>query len=142
THQVGFAAYLKKYRDLPTTMLPLPRYGNYAEPFVKTWHLNFEKVEQQPGAADLLRLSAFLNPDEIPFDLIVRGAAQLTPALATLLRDVEGASEVFVPMALEPIARYSLIRVDSLAETFSIHRLVQWALQDRMEQEKTWRKWA
>ncbi|QBD77308.1 hypothetical protein EPA93_15435 [Ktedonosporobacter rubrisoli] len=40
--------------------------------------LSFEKVEQtNVAAADLLRLCAFLHPDAIPEEIIVKGAPYL-----------------------------------------------------------------
>jgi hypothetical protein len=48
-----------------------------------TWSLSFEKIEHaNPGAAELLRLCAFLAPDAIPEELITQGARHLGPVLA------------------------------------------------------------
>jgi len=45
-----------------------------------TWLLSFQQTEQQAPAADLLRLCAFLAPDDIPLSMLVAGAEHL-PAL-------------------------------------------------------------
>src|SRR5262249_26592287 len=60
----------------------LPGLGRYAKSVATTWRANFEAVrEESPAAAEVLRLSAFLAPDAIPFELLTRGAPALDTAL-------------------------------------------------------------
>ena len=50
---------------------------DYPETVATTWSLSFQQIEQQsPAAADLLRLCAFLAPDTIPEELLMRGIAE------------------------------------------------------------------
>ena len=67
---VTFETYLKKYRKRRLDLLEekKPVVGNYSESVATTWSVNLEQVEEtSPPAAELLRCSAFLRPDEIPF---------------------------------------------------------------------------
>ena len=53
-----------------------------------TWAANFAAVEAiSPAAADVLRTSAFLAPDAIPFEIFSKGAPSLGGAIATALSD-------------------------------------------------------
>ena len=50
---------------------------DYPETVATTWSLSFQQIEQQsPAAADLLRLCAFLAPDAIPEELLMRGTIE------------------------------------------------------------------
>jgi hypothetical protein len=62
-----------------------PKTGEYPASVASTWALNFQEVEQDPVAADILRVSAFLSPDAIPLELLSSGASQLGPVLAGAL---------------------------------------------------------
>ena len=107
-----------------------------------TWLVNFRQVEQDsPASAELLRLSAFLNPENIPFELLRQGGADLGESIhAVLTADpVLGIHEL-----LRPLARYSLIRTDRERETWSIHRLVQRAVLHHLgvdEQRRFLKRW-
>ena len=104
---------------------------DYPETVATTWALSFQHVEQaNPAAADLLCLCAFLAPDSIPEELLIRGAAELGAALADTVADPFKLNE-----ALEVLRRYSLVRRDGNTHTLSIHRLVQSVLKDSMDQE-------
>ena len=75
--------YLKLYQDHRQELLA--RRGtlatDYPDSVATTWSLSFQKVQQEnPAAAELLRLCAFLAPD-IPEELIRDGAAYWPPLL-------------------------------------------------------------
>ena len=115
-----------------------PKTGDYPASVASTWALNFLEVEHDPVAADLLRVSAFLSPDAIPLELLTEGASQLGPMLAGALADSE--DPLALNEALEPLTRYSLIRLDIDTQTYSIHRMVQEVVKDQMgvEQQVHW----
>jgi tetratricopeptide (TPR) repeat protein len=111
-----------------------PKTGDYPSSIASTWSLNFQEVEQNPISADILRVSAFLSPDAIPFELLTIGASQLGSAIANALsnsNDPLALSEV-----LEPLARYSLIRLDVDTQTYSIHRMVQEVVKNQMDTDQ------
>jgi tetratricopeptide (TPR) repeat protein/transcriptional regulator with XRE-family HTH domain len=102
-----------------------------------TWSLSFQQVEQESlAAADLLRLLAFLDPEAIPEEIIILGAAGLGPALGEMASD-----PLKLDNFIELLLRYSLIRRTSELKSLSIHRLVQSVLKDGMNRE-TQRLWA
>ena len=77
-----FRRYLESYRSEGLKRLEArrPALGKYPRSVVSTWAANFEAVEKEsPAAADVLRLSAFLAPDAIPFELLTGGASELGP---------------------------------------------------------------
>ena len=132
------AGYLKRRGQLLNESRPVT--GDYPESVATTWAMNFRELEESPAASDLLRTSAFLSPDRIPLELIIKGKSDLGPALSAALADV-GSNPLVLNEVLERLTRYSFIRLDSDLQTYSIHRLVQEVLTDGMEAE-TQKLWA
>ena len=142
-HGLTFQRYLEGYRSEGLKRLEArrPALGKYPRSVVSTWAANFDAVQKEsPAAADVLRLSAFLAPDAIPFALLTRGASKLGPDIGAALSQAEKVPLV-VHDLLHPPGRYSLIRIDGDAETYSIHRLVQDVLKDAMD-DTARRLWA
>ena len=118
-----FTGYLAAFRKRRVALLE--RAGSLVshETLAVTWSANFETVERlAPAAAEALRISAFFAPAAVPFECLERGAAAIGGAMAEALSDVD---ELSVFELLRPLTRYSLIRSDSAARTYSVHRLVQ-----------------
>src|ERR1700686_726874 len=119
----GLPGYLNLYRTRRKELLL--RRGtipvDHPEPVAATWSLSFQQIEKDnPAAADLLRLLAFLNPDAIPEEMISEGASELGPLLEPVV------TEPFqYDAAIEKLLKYSLIRRNSEARFLSVHRLVQ-----------------
>ena len=141
--QSTFVDYLKAYRTRHLNLLDAspPAIGKYPKSVCTTWSMNFAEVEKTSKAsADLLRVSAFLSPDNIPLELIVEGASHLGGPISKALEDLES-NPVALDELLEPLTRYCLIRRDLNSNTYSIHRLVQEVVKGGMD-ERTQRKWA
>ena len=124
------SGYLNLYRihrqDLLQRRGKLPI--DHPEPVTTTWSLSFQQVEQaNTAAADLLRLCAFLGPDYIPEEFIVKGAPDLGPLLRATATDSLKLNE-----AIEKLREFSLVRRNPDTKTLSIHRLVQAVLKDSM----------
>ena len=110
---------------------------DYPKTVATTWSLSFQQIEQQsPAAADLLRLCAFLAPDAIPEELLMRGMTEAGADPGTEAGNLFKLNE-----ALGVLIRYSLVRREENTHVLSIHRLVQTVLKDDMDQE-TQRTWA
>jgi nucleoside phosphorylase/Tfp pilus assembly protein PilF len=137
-----FQDYLASYGRQRLNVLnkSLPKAGDYPESVATTWLLNFREVEKTPEAADILRMSAFLSPDAIPLELIADGAAHLGPVLSSTLATAHD-NPLLLHEALESLTRYSLIRRDIDTHTYSMHRLVQEVVKDKMD-VATQRLWA
>ena len=78
----GLAGYQQRYQQRRTELLKMR--GGYTphhpDAVATTWPLSFENLEHTNAAsADLLRFCGFLAPDAIPEELILVGAADLTP---------------------------------------------------------------
>ena len=126
----GLQGYLKSFREERKALLAT-RGGVrnlHPDPVATTWRMAFERVEKaNPAAADLLRLCAFLAPEEIPEQLITLGEVELTGPLKKLARSSNKLNN-----AIRELQKYSLIARDALAQTLTIHRLVQAILRDHM----------
>ena len=128
---IGFGAYLRSYekRRLQLLEKEKPQTGDYPESVATTWAINFEAVQtSSEAAADLLRVSAFLAPDNIPYEILLLGKDQLGAALGAALAETAD-DELVIPELLEELTRYSLIRLET-ADRYSIHRMVQEVLRD------------
>ncbi len=109
----------------------------HPDPVASTWALSFEKVQKaNPAAADLLRLCAFLAPDDIPEEMIIRGPKSIGTELQSLIDD-----QYNLDLAIKELLKYSLVRRNSSVHTIVVHRLVQAVLKDNMNEE-TQRQWA
>jgi tetratricopeptide (TPR) repeat protein len=94
-----------------------------------TFRLAFAKVqERSPAAADLLRICAFLAPDDIPEEIFTAGALVLAEPLKTA-----AANALDFVKAVREAGRFSLIERNSSTQTLNIHRLVQEVLRAEME---------
>jgi tetratricopeptide (TPR) repeat protein/transcriptional regulator with XRE-family HTH domain len=123
----GLAGYLARYRTQQDELLGRRGVQALDHPLsiAATLALTLRQVEgADPAAADVLRLTAFLNPDGIPEELFGGGAV---PALTDPLA---------FDSALEALRRYSLVRRDRATRTVSVHRLVQTVVRGSMDQEE------
>ncbi|NEP01408.1 MAG: tetratricopeptide repeat protein [Symploca sp. SIO2E9] len=135
--RVRFETYLASYckRRLQLLQKSKPVAGNYPESVATTWAINFHEVEEiSEASADLLRFIAFLQADAMPLELFVRASSELGSTLAAALADVDN-DPLVLHETIEPLTRYSLIRISIETDTYSIHRLVQEVLKAQMSTE-------
>jgi tetratricopeptide (TPR) repeat protein/nucleoside phosphorylase len=104
---------------------------NYPDSVATTWSLSFQKIEQQsPSAAELLRLCAYLAPDNIPEELIREGAQYWSPLLQRAAADLFAFNQM-----IELLLKFSFVQRLAQTRMLSIHRLVQAVQIDAMEPE-------
>jgi len=106
---------------------------NWAYEYVvsTTWLLSFEVVKNQnPNAVQLLKLLAFLNPDEILVEFLEVGKGGLPEPFNTLVGD---ALELYT--ALGDLEQFSLIRRSDDGRIVSIHRLIQQVIRDNLSDQ-------
>ncbi len=135
----NLAKYMEYYQTQCVKLLKRRGHSssNHPASVATTWSLSFEQVKQQNAiAADLLRLCAFLAPDAIPEEIIIKGASYLGEHLQGVAED-----EGLLDEAIGVLKVYSLIRRHATEKTLSIHRLVQAVLRDTMSDDET-KLWA
>jgi tetratricopeptide (TPR) repeat protein len=94
----------------------------------------FEQLEPFPAARDILLVSAWLAPRDIPLELFQLGASFLGPHLERpLTESIE--DPIALEDVLEPLVKVSLISRHGSSRTFSVHQLVQEATRARMDQQ-------
>jgi tetratricopeptide (TPR) repeat protein len=138
-NRCSFADYLQLYQKQHVKLLAQrgKQAGNYLESVATTWMISIAKVEQASAAAtDLLRLCAFLDPNQIPEELISEGAAHWPPSLQAAAADPLAFNHM-----LAKLLKYSLISRQPESRSLRIHRLVQVVQLDAMDLE-TQRQWA
>ena len=138
--QSGLAAYQKLYQTHHEALLKQRGAGKreYSYTVATTWSLSFAQLDQaeNPSAADLLRLCAFLYPDGIPESLILKGASSSISGVQQFARD-----PLLLDHAIRTLREYSLLRRTLETGHIIMHRLVQTVLKDAMDRE-THRIWA
>jgi tetratricopeptide (TPR) repeat protein len=103
----------------------------HPESVATTFVLSFERVASASrAAADLLRLCAFLHPASLAEEIFSAGAAELGPNLADV-----AAHPSKLEAAFAETLKYSLLRRDAEAKTFSIHPFVQEVIRNGMTEE-------
>ncbi len=133
TARCSFHEYMDIYRKQRKALLVErgTHTSEHPETVTTTWDLSFQRIERgNPAATELLRLCAFLAPDNIPEKLIEWGADHCTLPLQNLV-----ASDKALKDAIRVLYSYSLIQRNSTTQTLAIHRLVQAVLIDAMTVE-------
>ena len=125
---LSFTEYLEKYKAVkmrllkqqPATALSIE--AQHRLSVHTTWELNFEFVkEQSPAAASMMRISAFLDSENVPVDVINPGLPELDQEE---LREC-ARSKIDIASILKVLSSYSLYSVDHRSKVFSVHKLVQ-----------------
>lgn len=120
--------YLHEFRKNRLALLAKvdPQTGNYNKTIATTWLMNFQEVAKvSEASAELLRVTAFLRDSTpVAFDLLIDGADKLPEALRDLIRN-SAVKSTAVSLALAPLARYSLVRVEASDQTYAMHPLVK-----------------
>ena len=88
----SFAEYLSSYRKHGLELLEKSQVQStkYPDSVATTWLLNFEQGEQTSKiSADILFASAFLNCNNIPFEIFIKGSEELGENISSTLHDIE-----------------------------------------------------
>jgi tetratricopeptide (TPR) repeat protein len=111
-------------------------YADHPLSVAQTFTLAFAQLKKNnPAAADLLTVCAFLAPEAIPETFFLEGAKYLGPTFETLAADPLQFND-----AIKVLLTYSLIQRNATTRMLTIHRLVQVVLKESM-QESVQRIW-
>lgn len=136
----SLADYLQRYEQQRAQLLARRGTlgGDHPHSVTATFRLAHQRLEQeQPMAADVLRVCASLHAESIPEEIFVAGAAHLGPMLATLAAD-----PYHLDVALAALRSFSLLQRQTETRTLSIHRLVQVVLHEQMaaQEQAQWQQ--
>jgi tetratricopeptide (TPR) repeat protein len=102
-----------------------PEWGAPERTVQGVWEASFDAVRaMNPAAAELLTVSAFFAPEQIPYELLLLGAPELGRPLAMALAG-SNEDESGLGQLLAVLEEYSLIQSDPESKSYSVHRLVQ-----------------
>jgi tetratricopeptide (TPR) repeat protein len=113
-------------------------YADHPISVARTFTMIFERLEHdQPLAAELLTVCAFLAPEAIPEEFFLEGAEYLGPTLEMLATD-----QLAFQRAIKALLSYSLLQRHGDTHTVTIHRLVQVVLKGRLSDtvQRIWGK--
>ena len=104
--------------------------GEYPASVARTWLLTIGQLSaHRPVAVELLRLCAFLGPDDIDLEVLAAGAAETTGSLYAALGDRLERTE-----AAGALARASLVTATA-QDRLRVHRLVQAVTRDQLDED-------
>ena len=131
---VTIGGYLALYRD-PVLARRLRdeglESGEYPASVARTWLLTFGQLAgDRPAAVELLRLCAFLDPDDIDLDVLATGAVEAGGVLAAALGDRLERTET-----AGTLARASLVTATAQGR-LRVHRLVQAVTRDQLDEDQ------
>ena len=131
---VTISGYLALYRD-PVLARRLRDEGldsgEYPASVARTWLLTFGQLSgDRPAAVDLLRLYAFLDPDDIDLNVLAAAAAEAGTVLAAVLGDPLERAET-----AGALARTSLVTATAEGR-LRVHRLVQAVTRDQLDEDQ------
>ena len=122
---ITLANYLEMFQRRSAELLQRGAAGSFDQTVDTSWNLSFERLKQESSlGADLLRLCAFLAPDDIPRTLFTQGASELPTSMAAAAADPITFSD-----AISALRRYALVLVEE--DHLSVHRLVQAVVRSR-----------
>lgn len=128
TQLLSLGDYLNEFRQNRLKLLAKvnPQTGNYNETIATTWLMNFQEVAKvSEASAELLRVTAFLKDSTpIAFEFLIDAADRLPKALRSSIQNA-AVKPIAVSLALAPLARYSLVRVEASNQTYAMHPLVK-----------------
>jgi tetratricopeptide (TPR) repeat protein len=112
-HHIPMAAYLERFHSQARGLLAGVAPGQDAQRAVtQVWNITLDALTAtNPAAVEILRVLAWLAPDEVPRDLIT---------------SLVGGDQTAADLALGLLASYSMVTLDE--HTLSTHRLVQTVL--------------
>ena len=121
--------YLRLLRDRAHALFARGKPASYQEQVASTWSLSLDKLRAEvPAAEDLLALSAFLAPEDIPRSLVAEHVKLLPDRLRQMVEDSVASGD-----AIGALGRYSLITVTE--DALAVHRLVQAVIRTRLSSD-------
>ena len=113
-----------------------PAAGDYESTVGATWEISIEKIAaSSPAAVEALHACAFVAPGGIPLALFTETKGRLGPAIGELIAASADDPPLIGEQIIEPMARYSLVQFDDERELFSVHRLVQEVVRQRLRSD-------
>lgn len=127
---ISLPEYSNLLRDHKASLLKRGNPGFYSYTVATTWELSFSRVGHlSPDAADLLRLCAFLGPDDIPVDLLTGVLDEPSPQSV----DQHDSGEIRITDAIAVLRRFSLL--SRTGPRLNVHRLVQAVVVDHLDDD-------
>jgi tetratricopeptide (TPR) repeat protein len=128
--QLPLAGYLDLLRENALELFAEGRPVDYTHTVATAWTLGLDKAaDRSPPAPDLLRLFAYLGPDELPWDLLAPTLAEQPEVPGALA----GLSVARLERALGALVRFSLVK--RTGHEVVVHRLVQQVVRDGLDPE-------
>jgi tetratricopeptide (TPR) repeat protein len=131
---MGTSEYLELFRQRYSDLMSEGNAFGYAFTVSSVWAVAINRVgQEEPAAEDLLRLLAFLAPDDVPRDLLVSSPELLPDRLSSAVVDRSRLNE-----CISVLAGHSLIAVER--DGLMVHRLLQAVVRESLgaELRKSW----
>ncbi|WP_055712790.1 FxSxx-COOH system tetratricopeptide repeat protein [Streptomyces torulosus] len=128
--------YIEQLREQSTQVLSVKEAVEaveYPRSVGATWNISINRLrDESPAAARLLELCAFFSAEPISMSLI--GSDAMIKALLPYDRDLR--ARYMLGRVTQALNRFALAKVDSTDNSIQVHRLVQAAVRDGMDEVK------
>lgn len=128
--------YIEQLREQSTQVLSVKEAVeavDYPRSVGATWNISINRLrDESPAAARLLELCAFFAAEPISMALI--GSDAMIRALLPYDRDLR--ARYMLGRVTQALNRFALAKVDSTDNSIQVHRLVQAAVRDSMDEQK------
>ncbi|MDX3617826.1 FxSxx-COOH system tetratricopeptide repeat protein [Streptomyces europaeiscabiei] len=129
-------AYIEQLREQSTQVLSVKEAVeavDYPRSVGATWNISINRLrDESPAAARLLELCAFFAAEPISMALIDSDAM----IRALLPYDLDPRARYMLGRVTQALNRFALAKVDSTDNSIQVHRLVQAAVRDSMDEQK------
>lgn len=127
---ITYSAYLRRFEDHWAELLRSGRTsGEYPDTVAMTWELAFRELESnEPMAAALMNVCAFLAPIEVTRAFLRQSGGALPPPLGTAMESAAALDAV-----IDALRRYALVEANE--KGIAMHRLVAALTRDRLPED-------
>jgi tetratricopeptide (TPR) repeat protein len=105
---------------------------DYTKPLTATWEISFAKIELE-AAQQLLYLCAYLAPESIEAEIFSENVELLPSPLKEQLSNTLTANKVWLELT-----RYSILEKEGDNQSYSMHRLLQEVIRNKLCSEPQW----
>ena len=131
---ISLADYLKLFKEQRDEILRRGKPIGYPDTIATAWDISFKAVQEKSAdSIDLLKILAFLAPNNIPKSMLIEGASELPEPLSSTAKDGIRFND-----SISSLRLYSLISIAD--NSLSIHRLVQAVMLDGLAEDEK-KKW-
>ncbi|MDR2999709.1 MAG: tetratricopeptide repeat protein [Fibromonadaceae bacterium] len=133
TNEITYIEYLSLFKDYGLEVLEkIDRVTNYESSVAATLEISFKKIEQE-ASLQLLYLCSYMAPEDIDEMLFSENSELLPSPLREMMADRLDRNDIW-----NQLTRYSLLNKQEGGKGYSMHRLLQEIMRNKIGNELQW----